>query len=124
MKISQFFMAALIAGCTTAGGYNLAEQPKETQEIVEYYSSMFHTEYFVATVVDGEGFYGEPTTKTGKRISGEGVALDIDWIPAHINEGDIVAIAWTSNQAENSDWETPASVEQVRKAFKKGGGKK
>lgn len=72
--------------------------------------NLLHAERFEAVVIDGEGFYAEPVDEHGERIRGEGVALDVKHAPIEANEGDIVTIYWTQEQAEHGDWNTPAKI--------------
>lgn len=100
--VGKTLFASLVAGIMFAAGAVFgADSVKD---------DMFHVEQFEAITIDGEGFYGEPVDLEGNRITGEGVFLDVDYIPIEANEGDIVTVYWTQNQADNSDWATPAKV--------------
>lgn len=103
-KTMMVLGAALLAGLSGAYGVNVGGALTE--------ENIFHTELFEATTIDGEGFYGEPVDVYGQRITGEGVFIEnVELVPIEVNEGDIVSISWTENQAEYSDWATPAKIE-------------
>lgn len=103
MGVSKGLFTVLAAGITFAAGMTLGADLTQENE--------FHTERFEAVIIDGEGFYGEPVDNYGNRIAGEGVFIEeVALVPIEINEGDIVAISWTEQQAEFSDWATPAKI--------------
>lgn len=96
-------LAGILAGCTFVAGFTVASNGYEEE---------LHKEHFEAVVIDGEGFYAEAVNEDGTSRGGEGVFLDVDMIPIEVNEGDIVEITWTENQAKHSDWDTPMSVKK------------
>lgn len=103
-KATMVMGMALLAGLSGAYGVNVGGDMAQ--------ENIFHTELFEATVIDGEGFYGEPVDAYGMRIAGEGVFIEnVELVPIEVNEGDIVSVSWTENQAEHSDWATPAKIE-------------
>lgn len=98
--------AGLFAGIIFVAGFTTGERITE--------DNLLHTEFFEAVVIDGEGFYGEAVDERGQPVGGEGIFLeDVDLVPIDINEGDIVRMSWTQEQADNSDWKTPAIIEEV-----------
>lgn len=98
-------MASLMAGMMFTAGVLTGAGLQEENE--------FHVERFEVQTIDGEGFFGEPVERNGVKISGEGVQLDVKFVPITVNEGETVDIYWTHAQAENGDWDTPAKIEEV-----------
>jgi hypothetical protein len=105
MAVSKTLFKAFVAGLIfTAGTVFGADLTQENE---------FHSELFEAVWIDGEGFYAEPVDVYGQRITGEGVFIEnVELVPIEVNEGDIVSVSWTENQAEYSDWATPAKIEK------------
>lgn len=104
--ITKVLITAFAAGLIYAGGFIAGGQVTEGNE--------FHTECF-AVEWSEEGTHGEAVDcKRGHAIDGEGIFITHD-VMAHyepIEGGDVVRIQWTLQQAEQSDWATPAKIER------------
>lgn len=103
--VKRILTVALAAGLVFAGGAKAGEGLTMANE--------FHTECF-AMDWEVDGMYGEPVDcRTGAELSGEGVYLTHSLLMNYeqpIEGGDVARVSWTIQQAEQSDWETPANI--------------